>query len=335
MKSKITALAFAYLGGFNLVAQTAEEKYSESIRIQEEIRDELRDQTNAIEDAAHDAWLEGLRKRNEASAAREETEREESWKMLRQHLRDRREVEREAESLRPQVAPLDVPQATEKALTKNPYDPDHFPSLPQYMEAHPDADPLTIAREYRDKLLVKLLKNGEYDEYVKEVDSVIFEEAVKRGWVDGTNRAKAAKQFFAHETNEEAYSAGLVHRYSIDTGEATIGAEALRYKVLLSESVRKSYPDQNDYMRKLQEASLRYKQFVTPEMILASRKAAVDRGDIPFLSIINENGNSSIYLGTEVKKCKGNDNDLAKLYEANPGLDRNLIGAVRKQLLSE
>jgi hypothetical protein len=232
----------------------------------------------------------------------------------------------------PTEAPVTLPPAAPRVSMRNPYEPSDesapIPTLAQFSASRQNADPLDTIRQYRHVVQLGLLKAGQYDaEIAAEVDQELFNHAVEKRLLDTNDAAKANAQFFAPLSNEAANDAALIHRQAMEDGDTEAAEAALRYKAMLSEHVRSSHSDPGEYQDKLSAAKLNFNSVVKPEKITAARLAAVERGDIPFAFV-----NYRIRLWPGLKKSLGNDAALAKIFEDDPTLDRNLIGAVWKEL---
>jgi hypothetical protein len=300
------------------------------IQLQEEANRELRRQRVAAEDAATRSYWEGFSRDQAAAEDRRKAELREAREGLSRSLQRTRELEPATTPapVREYSPPPKGPTPPPPLALRNPNDPNQFPTFFQFRDAHKGEDKLSIVHKYRDEVRLHLLKNGEYDdELVDEIDGQVFQHAVEQGWIDATDKQKAMSQYFGPASKADALDASLVHRHSLDNADTTAGKAALLYKSLLSDHLRNTYAGQPEYEAKLENAKQQFKSIVTTDKILAARRAAVDRGDIPF-SVLND----SIYLGKEIKKCAGDDAALARMFEAYPNLDRTMIGAVRKKL---
>ncbi|MEY4569977.1 MAG: hypothetical protein RLZZ398_1416 [Verrucomicrobiota bacterium] len=309
-------------------AERAEDQRLEMLRLQKEANEELRRQRVATEDATNQAYWDGFRRDQAAAKAQREAELSEARDSFLRSLQRTQELE-------PATTPAPVreysppPKAPTPPLTlRNPNDPNQIPTLQQFMDAHKGEDNLSIVHKYRDEGSLQLLKNGEYDdELMDEINGQLFQHAVERGWIDATDQQKAMAQYFGPASKADAQDASLINLQSLYDGDTAAGKAATLYKALLSDHVRNTYADQAEYQAKLENAKQQFRSIATPDKIATARRAAVDRGDIPF-SVVND----SIYLGKEIEKCAGDDAALAKMFEAYPNLDRTLIGAVRKKL---
>lgn len=313
-------------------AERAEDQRLEMLSLQRETNEELRRQTSEIKWAASRASADRLERENAEDDARKAAQNAEADRVFekRQKLRTTEEC---APGVKYQMAPPG-PVVPSTLSARNPYDPTQMPTIDQFIAAHKEDDKLDTIRKYRDQLKIHLLKNGEYDALSDNVDEVLIDYAAEQGLIDKNDPHKAASDFFAPQFDRDACDAAFVQQQSMDDGDTEAGKAALHYKVMLSDKVRNLHADSAVYQTKLNNARLQFQKVVTPEKIAIARRAAVKRGDIPFVFTEDTNGNKSILLGEEIKKCAGNDAALAKMFEETPFLDRNLIGAVRKKLLA-
>lgn len=308
-------------------AERAEDQRLEMLRLQQEANRELKRQTQAMELAA---TTDELRRYTANIKAKEEA----GWERYREdqkHQQTMRALEPATWTPAPGTKyspPPKAPVPPPPLALRNPNDPNQFPTFLQFMAAHKGEDNLSIVHKYRDHARLHILRNGDYDdELIEEIDGQLFQHAKDQGWINATDQQKAMAQYFGPASKADAQDASLINLQSLYDGDTAAGKAASLYKALLSDHVRNTYTDQAEYQAKLENAKQQFKSIVTTDKIVAARRAAVDRGDIPF-SIVND----SIYLGKEIKKCAGDDAALAKMFEAYPSLDRTMIGAVRKKL---
>lgn len=311
--------------------ERAEDQCLEMLRLQRETNEELRRQRVAAEDAAHEANGREFARDQAAAEDRRKADLREARESFIRSLQRTRELEPATWTPAPVTKyspPPKAPAPPPPLALRNPNDPNQFPTIFQFMDAHKGEDKLSIVHKYRDESRLDLLKKGEYDdELVDEIDEALFQLAVEQGWLDATDQQKAMSQYFAPSTCADAQDASLVNLQSLYDGDTAAGKAATLYKALLSDHVRNTYADRAEYQAKLENAKKHFKSIATPDKIATARRAAVERGDVPFTVV-----NDSIYLGKEIKKCAGKDPALAKMFEAHPNLDRTLISAVRRQL---
>ena len=194
-------------------------------------------------------------------------------------------------------------------------------TLAEYAAKSPEKDLKKLIEAYRGEVQVNLLGEGQYDEeLLADVDNQLIEHAKDNG---------IEIQGFDSAQEDDARH---VSRYALDTGETEVGEAATRLRALRDPSIRDGYADPAEYAAKLEEAQIGYEAAAPLEKREAARRAALNRGDIPFASFIDKEGNRRVELGPEILGLAGDDAALAEMFRANPDLDRNLIPEVRRKL---
>lgn len=178
-------------------------------------------------------------------------------------------------------------------------------------------------RDYVDYANTELLRNGLYDDQLAaEIEQEVATLAAESGVTADPNdylRARRPDQDF-----------DLLTRRAIEIGDDDMGNAVRTYQAV--KGSRDIYDDEVEYQRKLEEARLAAEPFLDPERVNDARRAALDRGDLPFV-VIDQGGDKPplIQFGPAAADIQ-TDEDLAAAFDANPDLDRRFIGAVRQKI---
>ncbi len=191
-----------------------------------------------------------------------------------------------------------------------------------YAATSEETDLKQLLLGYRGATQLDLLNSGEFDpEVMGEIDEQIKAHAADNG-LD-------LQDFSRPQDNDTA----LIARHALDINEPETVEAANRYRALQDAKIKEQYShDPAEYESLLESAKIDFDAAAPPEKRDAARRSALNRGEIPFATFNNPDGTRRLELGAEVLGLAGDDTALAALFNANPNLDRNLIGEIRQKL---
>lgn len=196
----------------------------------------------------------------------------------------------------------------------------------EFAATRKDTDPLDTIKAYRDSVSIDLLKSGQYDDaLVADIDKRLFAYASGQGLLPADNPESA----YLSRPDDADYRD--MQRHVADEGVRSVLTD---YLAASGDRVREAYgSDTEGYRTRLDESRAAAAQAVAdPAVRNDALKAATLAGDRPFAVLRDAEGNESLFLSPELRQYSGNDEALASMFEANPGLDRTRIGEIRSKL---
>lgn len=193
----------------------------------------------------------------------------------------------------------------------------------EYAKQSPEQDPLDTIRNYRDEVRLDLLKNGEWDdEMVAEVDNALLEKAQAQGIDLGEDPVSTFNRPRKDQDED------ILSRFSVDENVRAAASELRALK-----TAKDLYAhDPAEYQSKLEAAELTFNEAATPEARNAARRQALTSGEVPYVKYQDADGNYQMEVSPELAPLSGNDAALAKVFEANPALDKGDIPELRRRL---